>query len=190
MDWKEMRDKLKKNWLFSSVLTILIGLILLLFPGPTLTGIGYAVGGIAIAMGVIRSVRYFRQDHTYPFLLQSDLVVGLLTIAFGIFMVSQPVTVMSQLPLLFGILLAGCGIGNILRAVDANKAGDPRWGILLGLAIVSVILGLLIMANPFGAVETVVAVIGACLIYQGATDILTTLLVSKKIDAWKKSAPL
>ena len=189
MDFQTAYNKLKRNWFFSAIITIILGLLLVLFPAAALTSVSYVVGGIAIAMGVIRTVRYFKQDHTYPFLFQSDLVVGLLSVGFGIFMVSQPVTVMSLLPHIFGILLVGCGVGGILRAVDAKKAGFASWGVLLGLAIVSIVLGGLIMSNPFGAIETVVVIIGAGLIYQGITDIVTTLAVGKRIDQWKKSQP-
>lgn len=187
MNFQSVYNRLKKSWICSASVSIVLGLLLVLFPAAALTSVSYVLGGIAIAMGVIRTVRYFKQDHTYPFLFQSDLVVGLLSIGFGIFMVSQPVTVLSLLPHIFGMLLAGCGIGSILRSLDAKKAGFPYWGVLLGLAIVSVVLGLLIMGNPFGAVETAVILVGACLIYQGVTDILTTLAVSKRITAWKKT---
>ena len=187
MNFQTIYTKLKANWIFSAIVTIVLGLILVLFPAAALASVSYVVGGIAIAMGVVRSVRYFKQDHTYPFLFQSDLVVGLLCVGFGIFMLSQPAAFMSMLPFVFGILLVGCGIGSILRAVDAKKMGFLYWGWLLGLAIVSVVLGWLIMVNPFGAAETAVIVIGACLIYQGVTDIVTTLTVAKRIDQWKKS---
>lgn len=187
MNFQSIYNKLKQSWIFSAIVTIVLGLILVLFPATALTSVSYVLGGLAIAMGVIRTVRYFKQDHTYPFLFQSDLVVGLLSVGFGIFMVSQPDTVMSLLPLIFGMLLVGCGIGGILRAVDAKKAGFASWGLLLGLAIVSIVLGGLIMSNPFSAMETTVIIIGASLIYQGVTDIATTLIVGKRIDQWKKS---
>ena len=190
MDFHSIYNKLKQSWICSAVVTIVLGLLLVLFPAAALNSVSYVLGGIAIAMGVIRTVRYFKQDHTYPFLFQSDLVVGLLSVGFGIFMVSQPVTVLSILPHVFGILLVGCGIGGILRAVDAKKAGfaSSSWGVLLTLAIVSIVLGLLITANPFGVMETAVIIIGASLIYQGVTDIVSTLVVGKRIHQWKKSA--
>ena len=188
MDIQSVCKKMKQSWVCSAVVTVVLGLLLVLFPAETLTAVSYVLGGIAIAMGVIRTVRYFKQDHTYPYLFQSDLVVGLLSVGFGIFMVSQPVTVLSVLPHIFGILMVGCGIGGVLRAVDAKKAGFAYWGVLLGLAIVSIAMGWLIMANPFGALETSVIFIGACLIYQGVTDISTTLVVSKRINEWKNSA--
>ncbi len=187
MNFQSFCQKLKRSWIFSAIVTIVLGLILVLFPAATLTSVSYVVGGLAIAMGVIRTVRYFKQDHTYPYLFQSDLVVGLLSVGFGIFMVSQPVTVLSVMPHIFGILMVGWGIGGILRAVDAKKTGFTYWGVLLALAIISIVLGWLIMANPFGAMETATVVIGAGMIYQGVTDIVAVLAVGKRITQWKNT---
>ena len=187
MNIKSIFDKIRRNWIASSIATIVIGLLLLLFPRDTLNVISYCIGIAAVIMGVIRTVRYFRADHTYPFLFQSDLVVGLIMVGVGIFMVTQPQTVVSLVPHIFGILLAGCGVGNILRALDAKKAGISLWGILLVVALISLVLGVLIMLNPFGALELVISIIGGGLIYEGATDLITTLMLGKRIDAWKKS---
>ncbi|MBR4538553.1 MAG: DUF308 domain-containing protein [Clostridia bacterium] len=189
MDFNSIYLKLKQSWICSAIVTIILGLLLVLFPAAALNSVSYVLGGIAIAMGVIRTVRYFKQDHTYPYLFQSDLVVGLLSVGFGIFMVSQPVTVLSVLPHIFGILMVGCGIGGVLRAVDAKKAGFAYWGVLLALAIISIVMGWLIMDNPFSVMETAVIIIGASLIYQGVTDIVSTLVVGKRINEWKKSRP-
>ena len=189
MDFNSIYQKLKQSWICSAIVTIVLGLLLVLFPAAALNSVSYVLGGIAIAMGVIRTVRYFKQDHTYPYLFQSDLVVGLLSVSFGIFMASQPAKVLSLLPHVFGMLMVGFGIGGILRAVDAKKAGFATWGVLLALAIISIIMGWLIMANPFSVMETAVIIIGASLIYQGVTDIVSTLVVGKRINEWKKSRP-
>ena len=187
MDFQKVWQDMKRSWIFTSVFFIAAGLILVFFPGPTLTSISYVLGFLSIVMGVIRTVRYFRQDHGDPFLFQSDLMVGLLSVGFGLFMLTKPEMMMGLMPLVFGILLSGCGVGGILRAVDAKRAGVRRWGVLLALSIVSIALGWLIMANPFGAIETVVAVIGGCMVYVGATDLFATLTAGKRIDEWKKA---
>ena len=119
----ELWKNVKKSWIVSAILTGVIGLILLLFPSATLLSVCYCIGGLIIAMGVIRVVRYFKNEHAYPYLFQSDLVVGLITIGLGIFMVTSPKSLVNLLPNLFGILLVGCGVGNILRSVDAKNNG-------------------------------------------------------------------
>ena len=187
MNISEIWNKVKQNWIISAVVTGLIGLVLLLFPGSALTSVCYCIGGLIIALGVIRVVRYFKQEHAYPYMFQSDLVTGLITIGLGLFTVTSPVSVMSMLPYLFGLLLAGCGVGNLLRSIDAKESGFAQWGVLLGLAILSILMGLVILSNPFGTLEVVIAVVGGCLIYEAVTDILTTLILSRKIKLWKSA---
>ena len=178
-------EKLKKNWFVSAVITIVAGALLVLFPSITLKVAGYVIGAIAIVMGIVRTVRYFKDDHTYPVILQSDLMVGLLAVGFGLFIFASPDKVMAMVPYVFGILLIGCGIGNALRSLDAKKAGMGSWIVLLVLALVSVAAGVLCIIDPFTEMETTVIVIGAALLYQGVTDIVTTLIVRKKLEAAK-----
>lgn len=182
-----MMEKLKKNWIASAVLCIVAGLILLFFPQEALSAACYIVGGIAVAMGVIRIVRYFKQDHTYPVIFQSDLVFGFLALGLGLFMVTSPQTVMGLIPTLLALVIIGFGVANILRAVDARRAGFERWGLLLGLAILTAVLGWVILMNPFGTLAATVSVVGGCLVYEGAADIVTVLLVGKRIEAWRNS---
>ena len=187
MNIGDLWNKIKRNWVLSAIMTGIVGLVLLLFPGSALLSVCYCIGGLTIAMGVIRVVRYFKLEHLYPYLFQSDLVIGLVTVGLGTFMVTSPQAVMSLLPNLFGVLLIGCGIGNILRSVDAKNAGFTKWGVLLGMAILSVAAGFVVLNNPFGAIEVVVAVEGGCLIYQSISDFLITLVVNKKVKALKQS---
>ena len=188
MSFKEIMEKLRKNWIASAVLCIAVGLILVLWPGSVIVSVCYTVGGIAIALGVIRVVEYFRQDHTYPVIFQSDLIVGLFALGTGLFMVLNPQAVMGLIPVLFAIVMIGFGIANILRAVDAKRAGIGYWKILLALAILTVVLGWVILGNPFETLAATVALAGAGLIYEGVADIITVLLVGKRIGAWRGDA--
>ena len=85
------------------------------------------------------------------------------------------------------VVLVGCGIGGIVRAVEAKKAGVSKWGILLALAILTVVLGAVILSDPFSALETAIMVIGAGLIYEGATDLITAIVAGRRIEEWRKS---
>ena len=188
MNLKEILAELKKNWIAAAILTIVLGMIMLFFPGLALQAGCYTVGGVTIAMGVTRVVRYFQQDHTHPFIFQSDLVAGLLTLGLGIFIITNSKMVMGLVPTIFGVLLIGCGIGNILRAVDARRSGYSAWGLLLGLAILTIALGWVIIGNPFVTLEVAVSVIGGGLIYEGITDLAISRLVGGRIESWRKTA--
>ena len=180
MQFSELWEKMKKNWFFSAALCALGGLLLVLFPEAALNSLCYILGGFAIAAGVIRIIRYFEQDHSSPVLFQSDLIVGVFSLGLGLFMVGNPQAVESAIPTIFGILLVGFGIGNILRALDAKKAGNPRWSVLMGMAAFSALLGAVILSNPFAVMRTAVIVIGAALIYEGVTDILLVFFSDRR----------
>ncbi|MBR3019174.1 MAG: DUF308 domain-containing protein [Clostridia bacterium] len=188
MNFGEIWNKIKKNWVISAIVTGLIGLVMLLFPGNVLLSACYCIGGLSIAMGVIKVVRYFKKEHHYPYIFQSDLVLGLFTVGLGLFMVTSPSVFMTLVPQLFGMLLIGCGVGNILRSVDAKNAGFAQWGVLLGMAILSIIAGLVIMSNPFGTSEVLVLVTGGALVCESITDILTTLFINAKLKAIQRDA--
>lgn len=55
------------------------------------------------------------------------------------------------------------------------------------MAALTIALGLVLVLNPFASAQVAVAVIGASLIYDGLTDVLTILLVGKRIDEWKRT---
>ena len=188
MNCKELWTNFRKNWVASSVCSIVAGLLLVLFPGQALLNLCYLIGGVAVAMGVVRIVQYFRGDHTYPFLFQPDLILGLLTLGLGIYVITNARSVVSLIPAICGVLLIGCGVGNILRSVDAKRSGVPYWGVLLALAILTVILGWLIVTNPFKTLEVAVIVIGAGLIHEGVTDLLIVKMVGQRIQTWRNSA--
>ena len=187
MNFGELWNKLKKNWIISAIVTGLIGLVMLLFPGSVLLSACYCIGGLTIAMGVVKVVRYFKEEHLYPYIFQSDLVIGLFIIGLGLFMVTSPSVFMTLVPQLFGMLLIGCGVGNILRSIDAKNNGFGQWGVLLGMAILSIVAGLAIMSNPFGTNEALVLVTGGALVYECVADILTTLFINNKIKALQRS---
>ena len=185
MNWQKFWGDFKKNWMASSIVAIVVGLILLIFPGQSMLSVCYVIGGIATAMGVVRMVEYFKRDHTYPFLFQPDLMIGLLTLGLGLFAITNAKAVISLIPAICGVLLIGCGVGNILRAVDARRAGVAQWAVLLALAILTVVLGWVIVGNPFSTLEIAVSVIGAGLIYEGVTDIIIVKLVGNRIESWR-----
>ena len=186
---KEFIEKMKKSWIVCAIAAILVGVVLVVFPEGTLTVINYVIGGLAIAMGIVRVVRYFQMERTYPFLFQSDLVVGLISIGLGLFLLIRTDAVLTMIPFLFGLLLIGCGVGCVLRALDAKRDGLGNWPVLLILAVLTVGVGGVILYNPFASLEVCVIVIGCGLIFLGVSDIVTLLLIGKRMEAWRKARP-
>ena len=187
MNFKSLLEELKRNWMFSAILSILLGLVLLFFPGITTRVVCFLLGGLVIIYGLTHIIRYFRQESTYADLFRGDLMTGLFSVAIGLFMILRADVVVSLIPIIFGIVLMANGIAGVQRAADARRAGYSRWGMLLALAVLTVALSILLLINPFATIKVTVAVIGASLIYEGISDLAAMHLVGKRIEEWKKS---
>lgn len=181
MNLKEWMDRVKKNWFASAGLCVVGGLVLLMFPRVALDVALYGISVLIILSGAMRIYEYFQQSNDASALFQSDLIMGMLCLGLGIYMITNVHGVEKLVPTLFGILLLGSAIVNVQRALDAKAASNPKWKVVMGIAAVSAIVGLLILYNPFGALNTVVKIIGGSLIYEGVADLVSLKLLGKEL---------
>ena len=187
MYMKNILEKMQKSWMTSAVISIVLGLILLIMPGFITKAAGYLMGAAAILLGAGRIIRYFRQQHIYPEFFRGDLLIGFLAAGMGLFIMLNVETVISIVPVLCGAMLLSNGVIGLQRTLGAYRAQYSRWWLLLIFAGITLGAGVLLIMNPFGALKTAVSVIGAALIYEGASDILTMLIAGKEIDSWKSA---
>ena len=81
------------------------------------------------------------------------------------------------LPFLLGVVLMLDGISKIQRALDLRVLDAIGWGKLLTIGILLMIVGVALLFNPFGAVKMTMVFFGACLLIDGALDLLFLLIV-------------
>ncbi len=62
-------------------------------------------------------------------------------------------------------------MGKIQRALLLKKGGYPRWWTALSLGPLTGLLGVLLIVNPFQAVETSLMLLGISLVVNGASDL-------------------
>lgn len=180
-NWKTMLEELKKNWLASAGVCVVAGLILLLFPRVALDVAMYIMSALIILSGAMRIYQYFQESKNDPALFQNDLIMGLLVLGLGIYLITNVRSVENVVPTLFGVLLLGFAIVSLQRALNAKSANNEKWKFIMAIAALSAVLGVLVIYNPFGALNTVVKIIGASLIYEGVADLLSLKLLGKEI---------
>ena len=86
---------------------------------------------------------------------------------------------MSILPVFFGLYIIFDSFINLRRALELRRFGYPKWWLALVLSLAAAAFGALILYNPFAAATTVIAVIGAALIYQGVSDLWSIHMVAR-----------
>ena len=103
------------------------------------------------------------------------LTAGLIAMVAGVVVLLAPQLVVGLFPVLAGILVILGGIKRLTDALVARSDGDRDWPLGLLLALICIVLGVLVLSNPFGAAVNVVQLIGIAGIYYGVTALVRLL---------------
>lgn len=183
-----MVKKLKWNLLLMSVLYLGLGVFLLMRPGTALNIVCYALGAVVLACAATQLIRYFISEHG---VLQSQLTLisGLICLALGAFLFLRSDIVVSILPIVFGLFVVFDSIGRVQNALELRRCGYASWKGFLTLPVLSVVLGVIMILNPFGTMETLVMAIGIILVVEGAINLLSALYTMLAVRRFNKLKP-
>lgn len=169
---------LKANFITASVIFILLGVILIIFPGQVANIACYVLGALLIAAGVLLIIKFFSLKGVSSF-FSITLVCGIIFSAIGLFMIIRSDLVIAFIPFIFGIVAIIDGIIGIQRAILLAKANFKIWWLALIFSIVVSVLGIIMAVNPFESGLFVFRFIGICLVFNGLIDIWGILSFSK-----------
>lgn len=160
----------KMSIIILSIVVLLIGVMMLIKPGQSMDlickiiGIGMAVGGVlAIISAVMVSDNSLAKG--------SFLTAGVVSLVIGVIFLCMPGFVISIFPIIFGIAVAANGVINLINAFKVRVISDNQWMLPVGMAILTILLGILIFANPFRTMALLVRIIGIIIIYNALTNI-------------------
>ena len=156
----------KTSSFVSLAIMLAVGVFFLLHPGDTLITAARIVGIALVVIGAIGVLNQLlrKEDKIIP-----AIVVYAVEVVAGIVILSSPAFVISLYPIIIGIIVALYGLSDVLSAIQMKRLGMSVWKPSIVMAIISVILGILILCNPFGTVSTLVRIIGLVLIYKAIT---------------------
>lgn len=185
-----MFKEIKFNTMVMSIVYIILGLILLIFPDTTARTICYVAGGAIIALGVITIFSYMAREIRIRY-YQNDFALGLLEVLAGIFFIWKSDLIISLIPFLFGFIVMISGFIKLQQALDIKMMGISSWYTILIVGIINVIFGLILLINPFEAAGVLFMLIGAGLLFSGISDIIINMIMIKRVkDYIKNDGPI
>lgn len=163
------------------------GLLLLLWPGFALNIANFALAAVLCAMGVKCMVTYLRGS-VLDAVLGIDLAVGLVLTCVGVLLLFKPQFLSELLPFLWGLALLAGGFGKVQFGVDLKRISSTRWWLPLIGAAFSFVLGVLAITQPAFIAAVFVQFVGISLIVESVLDLISYLLITKKIKDFRKAA--
>ena len=183
-----MVKKLKWNLVIMSLLYLGLGVFLVMKPRTALNVVCYALGGVVLACAAVQLIRYFVVERGV-FQSQLTLISGIVCLALGGFLILRSDIVVKILPIVFGLFVIFDAIGRVQNALDLRRCGYDSWKGFLALPVLSVVLGVVLIANPFSAMETLVMAIGIILIVEGGINLLSALYTVLAVRRFAKLHP-
>lgn len=176
---RPMLDGLARNWwliLLRGIFAIIFGVLTFAWPGITLVTLVLLYGAFAFADGVLALVAALTKGPPEPRWWLA--LVGILGIGAGIATLMWPgLTGIILLYLIAGWAIAS-GVFEIVGAIRLRKEIDDEW-LLIASGVVSVIFGLLILANPGAGALGVALAIGAFAVLFGVLQVALSLRLRK-----------
>lgn len=168
---KSIVQDMKQNYFINAVIMVILGLVLVIWPHILGVMLCYLLGGALILMGVIQLVIFLRGERL-GFYNKFSMLMGIVLVLLGIWICTQPHIVLSIIPVVVGIIVLIHGLMDIQYTLDIKRTGNTKWWIALIAAILTFIVGLLLVFNPFTAYEISMILLGVAMLYDGGSDLV------------------
>lgn len=137
------------------------------------------LGCLLLIHGLFNLIRYFYNRLESKFFL-TNLVPSIVGIVAGLFSIFNPVGTIKIVGILFSIWMIIYGLERFYYAFRLMKGKDEIFPLILFIAILFVVMGFLILFNPFAAFMLVTKLIGLFILLSSILDIMTYSLYKKR----------
>ena len=181
----KMLKELKWEAILTGVLYILLGIVALVIPETMQKTLGYLIGIVLIIAGLISMVCYLLRD-AREYYYHNEFVFGLVGIVVGAAVLYKVEVIISLIPFILGILVLFSGCSKLQDAIDLKRLSYGSWVGMLVVAVINIILGIVLICNPFKAAVLLFRVLGVGLILSGASDCFSTIYFARKFRRFKQ----
>ena len=165
----DLLRRIRVNFGLTAILTLILGILLITSPGTAMRTIFLLVGWTLVISGAA-SLFTALLSKGQP-VGQGDLVLGLVQVATGLVVLMRPGFLMSLAGIVVGFVLLIHGIHDIQHARE-SKALGYEWKLSMGVGVAAVVMGVIVMVNPFSTLETLLRIAGIFLLVDGVADLL------------------
>lgn len=168
----------KIGYIVMSAVMCAFGILLIVMPDMSNTILGLVCGTIMLLFGIVKLVGYFSKD-LYRLAFQYDLAFGLLFSVLGILMIVRPGSLMSFFCFGLGVSVLADALFKIQIAVDSRRFGISKWWLILSAALITGILGAILIFRPSESARILAVFLGISLLSEGLLNISTVITAVK-----------
>ena len=169
-----------QNYLHFDGYALVLGIVLIAVPNFSVSLLCRLGGGILILFGIVKIIGYCSND-LYRLAFQYGLAIGILLIALGAILILRTRIMTSLICVLLGIYTLADALLKIQISVDSKAFGICQWWLILVVAIITGVVGFLLVFRPSENARIVMILLGLALLMEGALNFIT-VLTSVKVN--------
>lgn len=180
---KYLKDEIQKIFISSlvtAVVTAILGIFLLVKADFVLTTLSTIIGIIILIPAVISLIDYFKTKY------MANLIIGVTAGVMGIVFIVNPKLISSILPFVLGIYFIIDGFSRLQYAMEMKKNNVPECTASFVSSILILVLGVLMIVNPFKGAMAITQVIGIFLLVHSALDLYNAISAKGNVDKFLK----
>ena len=175
----------KVGYIVMSAVFCAVGLIFIIRPDVSAGFLGYLLGTAMIVFGAIKIVGYFSKD-LFRLAFQYDLEFGVILIVLGVIVLAKPLDVLNFVFIATGIATLADSMFKLRIATDARKFGIDAWWTIFAFAVLTGVIGILLVIRPWESARILTALLGISLLSEG---ILTLCVAISTVKIVKNQYP-
>lgn len=177
LDANDRLGRVGRHWgwiLAFGVVTLLAGILVLAWPGPTLLVLAVLVGFQLVVLGIFRFVAAFGPELTAGARILYALL-GVLSLIIGLYALRHVLITLLALGLLLGIFWVANGTVELFTALSHREVAHRFWTSVLGL--LSILAGLVLLVYPGLSLVALSVIVGVWLLIFGLMEINVAMRV-------------
>lgn len=180
MGYNKRIQTAKLGYIIISILLCVLGIVLIAVPDFSVRLLCWIGGLILILFGLVKIIGYCSKD-LYRLAFQYDLAFGILLIALGVVLILRSNTMTNIICILLGICILADALLKIQISIDSKMFGIRQWWLILAMAIITGIIGFLLVLHPSESVQIIMLLLGMALFTEGILNLVTILTAVKII---------
>lgn len=168
----------KYGYIIISTLICILGISLIIIPQFSVTLLCKLGGLLLVFFGIVKILGYISKD-LYRLAFQHDLAFGILLIALGSILIFKSNIMIQFICIILGIFVLADALLKVQISIDSKMFGIRQWWLIMTAAIITGIIGFLLIFHPTESAKIIMILLGMTLLSEGILNFITIFNVVK-----------
>lgn len=177
---KKYIRKLERNSIITSILLIMLALGLIFKPAELIIILIRIFGIILSGMGIIHIIAYYNVGIEFE-LFRYNLIQGIVEVCAGVYFIFRSIVIQNIFPIVIGIWIIYQSALKFQLSFNLKNIDEKEWIPILITAICSLVLGMIIICNPFESSIAITTIGGVVLLISEILNCLESIWILRNI---------